>query len=296
MNKRASLTIGIITKDRPQFLKICLENKYRYINKSVHILVSDDSFNKENIKKNKILCKQFHVQYLKGPQRGLYSNRNNIMNNIKTSHLLTCDDDHLYPENFINLIFKEIDLHIEDILVIGEVKINNKLKINNYMPKYINALGRIVENTNPDSLSGISCGSTIYPSTFIKKNIRCDEAYLFGRIWYLYSLQILKNSTFNIRFVTSTSIEHNTVSSQDRKSNIKYLKHQQECNLYVSFVHAFYFAKNILCFINLFWKIIILLIIGRTIHGNKDKIKIGLRAVIRVIKNTYKNKDFYQKK
>ena len=205
MKNKISLTIGIITKDRPDFLKNCLENKFKHLNKYIFLLVSDDSFNENNIRKNKIICKKYKANYLKGPCRGLYANRNNIMNNIKTSHLLTCDDDHLYPNNFINLIFKEIEKYQNEILVIGEVKNNNQLCINKNMPKYINEIGQISENNNPKSIKGISCGSTIYPLNFLNMKIRCDESYLFGRIWYLFALQIQKKTNFNIRFITSTS-------------------------------------------------------------------------------------------
>ncbi len=293
MIDKISLTIGIITKDRPDFLEKCLENKFKQLTTNVSILISDDSFDEENIRKNKILCKQYKANYIKGPRRGLYANRNNIMNNIKTSHLLTCDDDHLYPKNFIKLIYKEIEKYQDEILVVGEVKNNKPFLINKSMPKFINELGRISENNNPNSIKGISCGSTIYPLNFLNMQIRCDESYLFGRIWYLFALQIQKFTSFNIRFITSTSIKHNIISSQDRKNNIAFFKHQQECNLYVSFIHTFYFSKNKFCLINLIWKITILLFIGRKIHGQKGRFRIGIKGLLIVIKNTFKNKKIY---
>lgn len=294
MKKNISLTIGIITKDRPDFLKKSLENKYKQSFKDFYILVSDDSTLKSNINKNKLLCKRYNAKYLIGPRKGLYANRNNIMDNIQSSHLLTCDDDHLYPNNFVKIIMEEINLHSNEILVIGEVKNKSCLDIRNYMPRYINEMGRISENQNPESMKGISCGSTIYPIEFLVMNIRCDETYLFGRMWYLFALQILKKTKFNIRFITNTSIDHDIVSSKDRAYNINYLKHQQECNLYVSFIHAFYFSNNKFSILALFWKLFILISVGRKIYGREGRINLGFREVLRVIKNTFKNRNLYR--
>lgn len=294
MIDKISLTIGIITKDRPNFLKKCLKNKYKNLSKNISILVSDDSIVDENIKNNKMLCRRYKAIYIEGPRKGLYANRNNIMNNVNTSHLLTCDDDHLYPDKFINTIISEIASYKNEILVIGEIKNTNLHYISEIMPKFLNEVGKISKNNNPNSIKGISCGSTIYPMSFINKKIRCDETYLFGRIWYIYALQILKYTNFNIRFIKSTSIEHNIISSQDRNDNIDFSKYQQEANLYVSCIHAFYFSKNKLSYLYLFWKIIILLFIGRIIHGQKRRVRINLQALIRVIKNTYKNKILYK--
>ena len=132
-----TLTVGVITKDRPEYLYQCLKSIRSQGIDDLAILVSDDSEFFSD--RNREICSQFTATYLSGPRNGLYANRNNIFDSATTSHLLTCDDDHLYPPNFLINLLAHISIYPYDILVVSELSSSDESNPFLRAPRYINS-------------------------------------------------------------------------------------------------------------------------------------------------------------
>ena len=286
-----TLTVGVITKDRPEYLFRCLQSIRAQNIPHISILVSDDS--EIYIERNRDTCDLFCASYLPGPCRGLYANRNNVFNSVSSSHLLTCDDDHVYPPNFLLDLLDFIHIHPNDILVVSELSCLDEPDLVLRAPRYINTNGAITCHNQIVSLDSIACGSTVYPSSFLQLKIRCDENYKFGRFWYLFGLSIRKKSSFLIRLVPHISITHQSDSSTGRLANHSFVIHQIEADLYVSLVHFLYFSPNIMTFLRIIWKSFVVISIGRQIHGSNARHTLSLRHIFSALKKAFDARAFY---
>lgn len=95
------LSICITTRNRPQELQKCLQNIWNSTVKPQLVVVSDDSTSEEMQQKNRrIVENNLNSIYLLGPHRGVCANRNNAMNLIKDTDLVSFIDDDVFMKPY----------------------------------------------------------------------------------------------------------------------------------------------------------------------------------------------------
>src|SRR6266436_1047865 len=91
-----SLSVALVTRNRPASLERTLRSLQPQRAPLLEIIISDDSTSEHAIEV-KQLAQNYNCQYLRGPQRGLYANRNHVARACRGTHIRTMDDDHEFP-------------------------------------------------------------------------------------------------------------------------------------------------------------------------------------------------------
>lgn len=224
------LSIGLVTRNRPNWLRRCLESWRSQEVQPAAIVVSDDSDDSQQPEMRQI-AKQFEARWIAGPRRGLYANRNNAFRSAMGTHVMSADDDHTHPLGFVEAVISAIDSDPAAIWTVSERSPNNP-DAPLLVPGELRSNGTVGPPENTKHSAAIACGSTVYPRKVFDMGLRCDETYSFGGIWYLWGHQ-LRNAGFRIRHCPNTFVWHHTESSISRASNVPWLEDQLECNLYV---------------------------------------------------------------
>jgi glycosyltransferase involved in cell wall biosynthesis len=122
MNARTeiSLSVGVVTRHRPDALRGCLRSLRLQTVQPSEILVSDDSWDVESIQSNREACEMHGAVYVAGPRRGLYANRNQVWRSYRGSHLLQCDDDHVHLPDYLGVVMAAIRAEPESVHVFSE--------------------------------------------------------------------------------------------------------------------------------------------------------------------------------
>lgn len=90
------LSVALVTRNRVGSLRLTLRSLQQQETPPYEVIVSDDSDN-ESAAQTQELVQEFGFVYLRGPQRGLYANRNHVALACKGTHIRTMDDDHEFP-------------------------------------------------------------------------------------------------------------------------------------------------------------------------------------------------------
>jgi len=214
---KQSLSIAIVTRNRPESLKRALESLSQQDSKPFEIVISDDSNSNLAIEENKKLAELYNCRYIQGPQKGLYANRNFAARNCLGTHFRSMDDDHEFPENHIALCLEAIETHKEAIWTIGEYcPPDPNRSIPAPIPGQLHAMGYSYVPKNMNNYFGISCGATIYPRKVVEQNVLNLETYMFGVLYLEYGARLF-NRGFRFRHLESTFVIHN-VDYEDVKS------------------------------------------------------------------------------
>src|SRR5687768_1983353 len=92
------ISVALVTRNRPESLERCLTSWRRQTVAPFEIVVSDDSDTTQTLAMQE-LASRFNCKYVRGPQRGLYANRNCAALACQGTHILSADDDHTHPED-----------------------------------------------------------------------------------------------------------------------------------------------------------------------------------------------------
>src|SRR5437763_6349137 len=117
------LSIALVTRDRPTWLKQCLQSWRAQHVQPFEIVVSDDSDLRLQPEVRQI-AGQFGARWIAGPQRGLYANRNHAFRAAKGTHIMSADDDHTHPDGFVRTILAAIESDQEAIWAVSECSPN----------------------------------------------------------------------------------------------------------------------------------------------------------------------------
>ena len=202
------LSIAIVTRNRPESLERTLISLRKQNVQPFEVLISDDSNSEEMIIRNKDLSFRFKCTYFKGPQKGLYANRNFVAKQSSGTHIRTMDDDHEFPENHLYECMKAINLNPDAIWTIGEYYPSAiKRPLPAPIPGQLHPRGFSYTPKSMERYYGISCGASIYPRIIIQKNILNVEIYKFGPVYLEYGARLFKNG-FKINHLDTTYIIH----------------------------------------------------------------------------------------
>ncbi|MES2828469.1 MAG: glycosyltransferase family 2 protein [Bacteroidota bacterium] len=214
-NSHVKLSIGIVTRNRPSSLAATLKSLYsQYVN-FYEVIVSDDSSEESAIHENRKIADFYNCKYIKGPQKGLYANRNFVALACKGTHIRSMDDDHIFPEGHIKACLDAIDLEPETIWTIGEYSPKHNVpRIKPYpKPGQLHPKGyAFIPEKSGDEYYGISCGASIYPAIVFQNKILNVEYYKFGTVFLEYGAR-LKYLGYTIKVLDTTYIFHDDIQT-----------------------------------------------------------------------------------
>lgn len=202
------LSWAVVTRNRTESLARALRSLARQDPQPHEVWVSDDSSSTLARRLNCQLVRQFGFKYCRGPNRGLYSNRNHVALRCVGTHIRTMDDDHELPRGHMDACIAAIHKDPRAIWSIGEVHVEESGRLSPlHLPGQLTEKG-VAEL--PDPLDGgwpVSDGAAIYPRVVFDEGHRYLEEFPFGAA-YLEFGSYLKQLGFNLRVLQDTHVVH----------------------------------------------------------------------------------------
>jgi glycosyltransferase involved in cell wall biosynthesis len=224
------LSIALVTRNRPRYLRRCLESFRSQNMPPFEILISDDSTAFEALDQNRRLAHEFGCHYVAGPKRGLYANRNHAINMCSGSHVLTSDDDHTHEPDYLEKVTALIEDDPSRIWSIGE-KYSADSTAPLHTPGEYGLRGNARPVKNLASCAAIADGSTVYPREVFTR-ARYDESYRFGDLYLLLGRE-LQARGWTISIAPHLFVYHHIESNQDRATDRSWMMEHLEANQFV---------------------------------------------------------------
>ncbi|SRR5579883_640983 len=202
------LSVALVSRNRPDSLNRCLISLRAQSVQPFEVVVSDDS-DPDIAFKTEAIAKSWNCKYITGPRQGLYANRNHAAFACQGTHIRTMDDDHEFPENHFQIIYKILDSYPNSIWIIGEYWEQPTPFSTFYPPGEIQPRGFSKFPSNLDDCFAISDGATIYPKQ-VFENHRFLEVFKFGSIYLEFGAR-LKALGYRIRYCPDTYIIHHYI-------------------------------------------------------------------------------------
>lgn len=274
------LSIALVTRNRPHWLRQCLESWRAQDVQPFEIIISDDSDDSMRPEIQRIAI-HFGCHWIPGPRRGLYANRNHAFLASRGSHVMSADDDHTHPAGFVDTIVNAVKSDSEAIWTLSE-----------WTPGYSNGRptapgelrsdGTVGPPENPSCSAAIACGSTVYPRIVFNSGYLYDETYCFGGVWYLWGHQ-LRKAGFRITHIPNTFVWHHSETWIEWGRDRNVLKAKTEADLYT------YWSVARLCgyppkfSIRLFTSTIRALTFGMPQTPDRKRVRISLSSAQRAV-------------
>src|SRR5271154_1682031 len=102
---RPSISIALLTRNRPESLRRCLASVRSQDAQPFEIVISDDS---DDPSAAEAIAKEFEASHVAGPHRGLYANRNAAAAACRGTHIRTMDDDHTLPPGHLRICLEAV--------------------------------------------------------------------------------------------------------------------------------------------------------------------------------------------
>jgi len=119
MHSTVSLSIALVTRNRPESLERTLVSLRAQEPHPFEVVISDDS-GSERAEATKKIANRFECVYSRGPQRGLYANRNAAFLRCRGTHVRTMDDDHILPPGHLSACVSAVQSDPTAIWTTGE--------------------------------------------------------------------------------------------------------------------------------------------------------------------------------
>ena len=273
------ISVALVTRNRPDSLERCLKSWASQTVAPFEIVVSDDS-DDNHAPKIEALAKQFNCVYTRGPRLGLYANRNHASLTCTGSHILSGDDDHTHPQDYVQKILEVVASDPQRVWIFPERNYNEP-NAPLLCPPELHRSGCGCTPKDPSNCAAIADGSSVYPRRIFDEGLRYDETYNFGPLWYLWGKIIYKYG-WRISFSDATFVWHYALS-ENRFSDVKQLQNLLECTMYVLFVNALWIEPSPH---NIIWSILYLLrrsICQDTMLGYKVKTRLEIKCVLKLL-------------
>lgn len=234
----ASISVALVTRDRPDHLQRCLASWRAQTRQPFEIVISDDSEDAECVARNRRLAESFGARHVAGPKRGLYANRNAAALACRGGHVLTADDDHTHPGNYLQTVEQLAELDARRVWIFGE-RVPSRPDIALVCPAELRANGTFGPPADPQDCAAIADGASLIPAAAFAAGVRYDEAYPFGPLWYLFARK-LRRAGWRISFTPQTHVWHHWAPSFGHLHEAA----RDECHAYVLAVNALRLRAN----------------------------------------------------
>jgi len=207
MDQEILLSVALITRNRPVSLERGLSSLRSQGEQPFEVIVSDDSDDGIAPTVQRIAV-AFGCEYLRGPKKGLYANRNFVAANCQGTHIRTMDDDHILPPDHLSKCVAAIRRDRNAIWTTGEHGFIEERSVG--ITETAGQLGPagVGESVKDvDDNWGIADGSTIYPREVFDRGFRMVEDFRFGSS-YLEFGAFLYRQGWKCRCVPGAFVEH----------------------------------------------------------------------------------------
>lgn len=202
-----SLSVALVTLNRPASLERTLRSLQLQQAQLLEVIISDDSTS-EHASEVKRLAQNYDCQYILGPQRGLYANRNHVARACRGTHIRTMDDDHEFPEGHFAKCVQAIHDDSKSIWIIGEhYPDETDFSVPPFCPPQLVARGFSLEPPNSQDCWAIADGATIYPRSIFDRGIYYVETIKFGASYLEFGSR-LHWLGYRIRQLLTTYVMH----------------------------------------------------------------------------------------
>lgn len=207
-----NISVALVTRNRPESLNRCLESLRAQDTQPYEVIVSDDS-DLDRAHETEAVAQKWNCEYISGPRRGLYANRNHAALACKGTHVRTMDDDHILPPGHIELCLRAVESAPNFVWTTGETVFFDGKKVSDYA--YAGQLspdGWACPVKDPKDNWGISDGSTIYPKEIFDSGILMVEEFGYGPS-YLEFGAFLYRRGYKSRCIEGALVEHYPIDS-----------------------------------------------------------------------------------
>jgi len=201
------LSVALVTRNRPSSLERTLKSLREQSVQPWEVIVSDDSDPDQAAEVERVVA-AYQCNYIRGPHRGLYANRNHVALACRGTHIRTMDDDHEFPARHIAECLGAIGRDPAVVWIVGEYLPNQIPKQTTpECPGQLHPRGFSVAPQNPDDCWALADGATIYPREIFDRGLRFAETFRFGAAYLEFGSR-LHFFGYQIRQLRSTYIIH----------------------------------------------------------------------------------------
>jgi glycosyltransferase involved in cell wall biosynthesis len=243
---RPSVSVALVTRNRPHSLERCLESWREQTVAPDEIMVSDDSDDGVAVLTEEV-ARRFGCRYLRGPRRGLYANRNHVSLACRGTHIVSADDDHTHPRDYLAVIHDLVTIDPRRVWIFSE-RLPGDSSSALTCPPELHRSGFGCAPADPSRCAGVADGASVYPRQIFDSGLRYDESYPFGGLWYLWG-KLLANRDWRITFSDRTFVWHHfwpdsVTADEGRFENRAQLRQQLLATTYVQFVGALWLDRS----------------------------------------------------
>jgi glycosyltransferase involved in cell wall biosynthesis len=284
-----SISVAIVTRNRPRSLERCLESWRRQTVAPDEIVVSDDSDDALAASTEECAAR-YRCRYTRGPRRGLYANRNHAALTCRMTHIISADDDHTHPVDYLAVVRDLIAGDPRRVWVFGE-RDSAVPDAALTCPPELHRSGMGGPPRDPSRCASIADGSTVFPREVFDNGLRYDESFRFGPLWYLWG-KLLASRGWRISYSDRTFVWHHLRAdgfheSEGRLDDRRRLQQQLLAMTYVQFVNALWIDRSPAL---LAWATAYLLrrmVLPESIIGFNVQTRIPVRQAMQTVRSAY---------
>jgi glycosyltransferase involved in cell wall biosynthesis len=246
MTPQISVSVALVTRNRSRSLERCLESWRRQTVAPDEIVVSDDS-DDESAAETEAIARRYGCRYTRGPRRGLYANRNHASLHCRGTHILSADDDHTHPADYIAVVKQLISSDPRRVWIFSE-RLPGDSTTPLTCPPELHRSGFGCAPADPSRCAAVADGASVYPRQIFDSGLRYDEAYMFGGLWYLWG-KLLADRGWRITFSDRSFVWHHfwpdgATTDEGRFEDRAQLRQQLLTTTYVQFVGALWLDRS----------------------------------------------------
>lgn len=201
------LSVALVTRNRPDSLARTLRSLRAQDVQPWEVIVSDDS-TEERAEEVTGVVQAFKCRYVRGPQRGLYANRNHAAGLCTGTHIRTMDDDHEFPPRHFEQCIAALELDRESIWIIGEYfPTSPERTAPPACPGQLHPRGFSSRPADSQHCWAIADGAAIYPRSVFDRGIRYVQSFTFGDVYLEFGSRLYWLG-YRIRQLLSTHVLH----------------------------------------------------------------------------------------
>jgi glycosyltransferase involved in cell wall biosynthesis len=241
-----SISVALVTRNRPRSVERCLESWRQQTVSPDEIVVSDDS-DDETAGATEEIARRFGCRYTRGPRRGLYANRNHASLQCRGTHIVSADDDHTHPVDYLAVIKDLVESDRRRVWIFSE-RVPGAPDGPLTCPPELHRSGFGITPADPSRCAAVADGASVYPREIFESGLRYDETYPFGGLWYLWG-KLLARHGWHISFSDRTFVWHHfwpdaVTPDEGRLEDRVQLRQQLLATTYVQFVGALWLDRS----------------------------------------------------
>lgn len=246
MTPAISISVALVTRNRPRSVERCLESWRRQTVAPDEIVVSDDS-DEALAGETEQIARRYGCGYTRGPRRGLYANRNHASLQCHGTHIVSADDDHTHPADYVAVIKALVASDPHRVWIFSE-RLPGDSSTPLTCPPELHRSGFGITPADPSRCAAVADGASVYPRLIFDSGLRYDETYPFGGLWYLWG-KLLARRGWQISFSDRTFVWHHfwpeaETAVEGRLSDRDLLLQQLLATSYVQFVAALWLDRS----------------------------------------------------